>query len=212
MKKTILLFTALMLLAFAGSAFAQAITDTFCAVEARCGYICGAGTGFEPPGFPYPPWVEYPSGWVNQWFYDHPLDWTRGKIIHIEFDLRAFNTEYPSEFVFAVNWSTPDWSYLGFGQTWPPIPDVPGAPFDEELYIERVPLLGDPACPMIDLPAEYTHYEFEWIVYDYNPEWVSIDIMGENFDLANGVIIHECVDKSVDTKDETWGAIKSMLK
>lgn len=39
------------------------------------------------------------------------------------------------------------------------------------------------------------------------PEWVSIDVMGCNFIITDGVIVHEC---TVGNEDSSWGAIKQI--
>ena len=179
---------------------AQPIVDDFWIIVNPDGSYDGGGSGYNS-GM----WYEYPSGWINQWFYDHPLDFTRGKVIHIEIDLAVIDPALVSNICFVVNWSTPEWSYLGYGVDWPPVPDLVGE--DEDLYIERVYL--DTICPV---PAEVTHLTYDYIIYDYNPEWVSIDVVGENFEITNGIIEHECVEKETDAQNETWGAVKSLYK
>jgi hypothetical protein len=177
---------------------AEPIEDTFfISVDTSGEVVGGGGSGFNG-GM----WYLYPSGWINEWFYDHPFDPERGKIIHIEFDVVALDPGVNSLLYFAVNWSTPEWSGLGYGETTPPTPDLVGP--DESLYIMRETLLN--ICPV---PGEITHYVFDFTVWDYNPEWVSIDVDGENFEILNGFISHDCV---VDTETESWGAVKSMYR
>ncbi|MFO7914608.1 MAG: hypothetical protein R6U43_02835 [Candidatus Krumholzibacteriales bacterium] len=177
---------------------AEPIEDTFYVTLDSYGYyVSGGGSGFNGGT-----WYVYPSGWKNEWFYDHPFDSQRGKIIHIEFDMVARDPAINSDICFAVNWSTPEWSDLGYGDTTPPTPDLVGT--DESLYIFREILLT--ICPV---PEQVTHYVFDVTVWDYNPEWVSIDVDGENFEITNGTITHDCV---VDTETESWGAVKSMYR
>ena len=81
-------------------------------------------------------WYVYPSMWINQWFYDHPFDPLRGKIIHVEFDWTALDPLCPTNMTVAINWSTGAWSALGYGTSQPPLPGV-----DEGLYIGRETVL-----------------------------------------------------------------------
>jgi len=176
----------------------EPIEDTFYVTLDQYGYfVSGGGSGFNGGQ-----WYVYPSGWKNEWFYDHPFDPERGKIIHIEFDVVETDPSKVSNLCFAVNWSTPEWSALGYGDTTPPTPDLVGA--DESLYIHREILLD--ICPV---PEEVTHYVLDFTVWDYNPEWVSVDVDGENFEIMNGYITHDCV---VDAETESWGAVKSLYR
>jgi hypothetical protein len=210
MKRIAIVF-ALLLLVAAPAAHSQMITDQFNATIDEDGNVMGGGTGYYAGGdwVDYEPWYPYPSGWINQWFYDHPFDPLRGKIIHIEITVSFPDPSQPSGLVFAVNWSTPEWSNLGYGDTWPPIPEYPGAPFDEELYIRRVPFIG--AWNEPDENVEPGPYVWNFIIYEYNPEWVSIDIQGYNVEIV-GTIEHECVDKQFGTEESSWGAVKSMYR
>jgi hypothetical protein len=166
-----------------GPATGQPIVDDwYVTVDYDENLIAGGGSGFNN-GF----WYDYPSGWWNQRFYDHPFDDTRWKEIHVEFDAYYVDDLSDAYLEFAVNWSTPEWSQLGFGDTLPPTPD-----WDETLYIMRdTRLTTDFFFP---LPGDdYEHFVFDFIIPGYNPEWVSIDVYGWNFEIINGVIIHECV-------------------
>ena len=179
------------LLLFAAPAFSQQTMDNFFITIGQGTIVEGGGSGFNN-GY----WYVYPSGWINEWFYDHPFDPTRGKIIHVEFDWMAWEPECATNIIVAINWSTPDWSALGHGPELPPLPD-----FDENLYIRRVPILNE--CGMFPMMQ---HFVFDFVIWEYNPEWVSIDVMGCNFEIVNGIIIHEC---AVGTEESSWGAIKA---
>ncbi len=200
MKKLTVIFSLLILTFMVTGTNAEPVVDNFNITVGTDGtVVTGGGTGYNE-GM----WYLYPeSGWINQWFYNAPYDPARGKIIHIEFDLVVNEPGVFSSACVAVNWSTPEWS--DFGYDYPPLPGEVGQ--DECLYIERVVL--DDICPV---PEVITHYVFDYIVYDYNPEWVSIDVMGENFEILNGVIEHECVDKETGTGNETWGSVKSLYR
>jgi Dockerin type I domain len=150
-------------------------TNTFSAIMGPGNdLISGSGSGAYGEGFYY-----YESGWWNIWFYDDP--YVHGKKeIHIEFDVFSM---YPHAIlILAVNWSTDVWSLEGNppGDRRPPLPgDLP-----EDLYIRRDTLFA------MQFPEG--HYAFDYVIPDYNPEWVSIDIMGEDFELSNGLITHTC--------------------
>ncbi len=185
--------TLALLLFGAVPASAQQVIDDFFFVTIGSGVVLeGGGTGYENGT-----WYVYPSNWINQWFYDHPYDPERGKIVHIEFDWTALDPTCTTDITVAFNWSTPEWSALGNGDALPPLPGE-----DEELYIERRVIIDE--C---DIFPDVQHVVWDFIIWDYNPEWVSIDVMGCNFVITNGVITHEC---AVGNEESSWGAIKQM--
>ena len=95
--------------------------------------------------------------------------------------------------------TTDGWSLTGNP---PSEPRVPPLPDDDEAFIAR-PIL-------VPNTTDYEgHYEFTLVIEDYNPEWISIDVMGCNIDITNGVIVHEC---AMGTADTSWGAIKSLVE
>jgi len=137
------------------------------------GMLMGGGTDYYGQG-----WYKYESGWWNIWFYDHPFTYDRKKVIRIEFGLSKLIPTTPSSVVFAVNWSTDRWSLVPQQDSMPPLPGV-----SEELYIGRDTLLVGP-----DLAG---YYGIDYVIQDYNPEWVSVDIMGSNL-MVVGAITHDC--------------------
>jgi hypothetical protein len=195
MRNFVALLVVIGLLVSAAPVSAQQSTDNFYIMVGIFGTIWTSGGS----GYNNGQWYAYPSGWVNEWFYDHPFDPQRGKIIHIEFDWSAYTGSFPTDMTVAVNWSTGAWSQLGYGTTLPPLPGN-----DEDLYIVRQPILHETGV----FPDSY-HFSTELVISDYNPEWVSIDVMGTNFYIAGGVLVHECV---VGTEGKTWGSIKTLFK
>ena len=192
MKKTaIALFLGLLLLSTV-PASAQQVVDNFFVTVGSGIVLEGGGSGYDNGT-----WYVYQSGWINEWFYDHPFDESRGKIVHIEFDWVALDPDCTTDIIVALNWSTPEWSALGHGDLFPPLPGE-----DELLYIERLTFLDE--CGMF---PELQHFVWDFIIWDYNPEWVSIDVMGCNFIITNGVIMHEC---AVGNEESSWGAIKKI--
>lgn len=193
MKKTAIVIS-LALLLFALPVMAQQIVDNFYVTVTTGIVLDGGGSGYNGGE-----WYTYPSMWINQWFYDHPFDDTRGKTIHVEFDWMAYDTSCVADITVAVNWSTPEWSYLGYEDTLPPLPDC-----DETIYIERLTFLD-----VCDYGYDWQHVVFDYVIWDYNPEWVSIDVRGCNFQIIDGVMAHEC---AIGTREKSWGAIKQQFK
>ena len=124
-------------------------------------------------------WYFYPEdNWWNIWFYDHPFDSTRYKMVHIEFDAYPIGPE--SWIEVAINWSTDLWSLdQPPGDSTPPLPGVP-----EQLYIGRQTVYNGP-------PQGF--WDAEIVIPDYNPEWISVDVRGYNVDIPFGRIDHACV-------------------
>ena len=150
----------------------EPITNEFWAQVNPNGYL-EEGSGTDAYG---DKWYYYENtGWWNVWFYDHPFDYERYKEITIEFD---FNPEPGGWATIALNWATPYWE----PGCPPPIP--PLTPGEEQEYITRYILLGEIVEP--------GHYVFDYTILDYNPEWVSVDIMGMNFGIF-GILTHECL-------------------
>jgi hypothetical protein len=181
-------------------------TDTFNVIFDEFGGFVG-GVGSDPD---FPDWYEYPvTDWWNVWFFDHPFDWNRHKLVYIHVDV---DTAGPGAFLtLAVNWSRYPWSLQETPPVGPPLPgDVaplvcqgdyetscvddgdcsvaevegPCGPYLEELYIGREVLFEGPvtAGQPIDM---------YWVWPNYNPEWVSIDVRGQAFGIS-GSIQHRC--------------------
>jgi hypothetical protein len=151
-------------------------------------------------------WLLYttPAGvqWYNIWFYDDPLDMTRMKRIRMGFYIKTINPELPGSLFYIVNWSIPEWD--------PAVPHYPG-PGDEE-YIMRSPTNGPVNIPgLIPPPGMWVELFYE--IPAYNPEWVSVDLFGNNILISmqpiapppgsplltwwdggpGGTIVHECL-------------------
>lgn len=156
--------------------------DWFLTMDIDQNILDGGGTGYDNGT-----WFEYPNyGWWNQWFYNDPFDPNRWKEIHVEFELQVIDPTLDSYFEIVINWTTPEWSMLGVGN--PPLPEDVQDPFLEDLYIGR----SDAIIQVFTLLETPEFFEFDFTLWDYNPEWVSIDVWGYNFDVT-GTIWHECV-------------------
>ena len=150
-------------------------------------FIDGGGSGFYGSG-----WYFYPeiAPWWNVWFYDHPFDYDRYKVVMVEFDVIQLDQAIPANVTVAVNWSTDIWSLEGNppGERRPPLPEDG----NEQLYIGRGVVYDNPQL------TEIQHVIQEFVIPDYNPEWISIDVMGANFEIQNGFVTHECLPNSTD--------------
>ena len=148
----------------------------------------GSGYTFADPDY-QGQWLYYDNPgtevpwWVNQWYYDHPFDPNRKKEFKVMFMLKIFDVE-DFELKVALNWTN---------EEWPGRPDGP-PPFPyEEQFISRETI---PLVLLTDddgLPFERQIVTFEYTLWDYNPEWVSIDVWGYNVSLTDGIFEHECL-------------------
>ncbi len=142
---------------------------------------------WEGTGYNNGEWYYYPNfEWWNVWFYDHPVDDTRRKVIDGFMMIEPRMPDLPSYVEIVFNWSTPEWP--GWPEMpRPPLPEDVTDPGIEEMMIQRSePLIihqGNIFEP-IPVPVPYEIFEF-------NPEWLSIDIRGYNF-ILNGEIQHVC--------------------
>ncbi|MCP4639887.1 MAG: PEP-CTERM sorting domain-containing protein [bacterium] len=162
-------------------------TDTFSVV------VDGEGNVYEGDGSGYNngAWYYYQNtDWWNQWFYDHPFDPERFKLIDVSFDIQMADFAPFWEAEVILNWSGPCWHNPdGSPTVAPPLP--PLSPEWEDIWVRR----SDPIFQMSQTD-DLGVYHVEIIgfpIWDYNPEWVSIDIRGTNFMITNGVIVHSCI-------------------
>ncbi len=142
----------------------------------------GGGTNAYGQG-----WYQYPqSGWWNIWFYDNPFTYEHTKVGMVQGMIMPVDPGQPSLVTVAINWSTDAWSLQQPPPSGPPLPGI-----DESLYIGRQIIYSGPV-PLTGIEI------YEPIQLAYNPEWISIDVMGNNFVLGNGNISHECYRTSLD--------------
>ena len=162
------------------------------------------GSGYDGNGDGAGDWYYYPNtNWWNEWFYDHPFDPTRWKKIDIAFRIAPLDPLESSWAEVTYNWSTPGYP-PNPGQ--PPLPPLTLA--DEAEWIMRADpsifvgeLLGDPICIIDSI-----------IIPDYNPEWISVDIRGYNFEIIDGCIIHECIPEPATMALLALGGIGVLLR
>jgi hypothetical protein len=202
MKSWSVLVAAVLLAFTVGTTAAQPIVDDFRASLDEQGMIVppeSYTSGWELMG-QY--WFYYPfTDWWNAWFFDHPLDFTRGKMIWIEFLLMARDPVAAGVATVTINWSTGEWP----SGNDPPIPDAIPTPGDELLWIGREIVLED---YVVTEPMTFAFGPF--CIREYNPEWVSVDVRGFNV-IIEGQIIHECVEHPSDVDATTWGRIRQLF-
>jgi hypothetical protein len=161
---------------------APKMTDSFWVQVDTLGEAVGGGSGYNGGN-----WYYYPNtNWWNEWFYDHPFDPDRMKVIDVNFTILPL-VPGPSWATVAYNWSTPDWP----DPCNPPLP--PLDPCDEDLYIERSIFFESDLLLWPQIVQD--HFE----IPDYNPEWISIDVNGFNFEIIDGWFDHACLPKDLST-------------
>ncbi len=189
MKRSLIFYAAIVLAFMATPVLAVPTEDFFNIKSGGPDHHEGGGSGFnDGTGVNQTPWYyNYNTEWWSQWFYDDPPDPTRWKEITYDIKCRS-NYELP----IVISWST-----LAFPETDPdgPPPLPPLHPSLEDLFIQEV-ILGY-------VPGQGSFHKISgtYIIPDYNPEWVSInvwmpntgtDTSGPYVDLS-GTITHECI-------------------
>jgi hypothetical protein len=171
--------TAVLFLTLATSAWAQAHHEGFTGIIGPGNVLIGGGGS----GWNNGEWINYPqTNWWNQWFYDDPPDPKRYKVIDYTLSL---DPQAPGTVTFldiAINWSTLDFPISGPDGA-PPMPD-------QERYIERGVIFSGGVNSTTVLDGHF-------IIPDFNPEWVSIDIRyveGQApIAVSSSHFVHECV-------------------
>ena len=140
------------------------------------------GTGYENGT-----WYEYPNyGWWNVWLYDHPFDNSRSKYVRMELDVMPMNPDFPMDVTVVYNWSTGNWT------GWPEV-DRPPLPLDviDPIIEDQLIVRSDPIYEYQGVFAQRELIVNEFVIDGYNPEWLSIDVMGSNF-VMNANVHHVC--------------------
>lgn len=194
MRRALVFGTVLVLVlgGLTASAWAQPSNDNFwIKLDPRLTEPTGGGTGWEDPASGQQ-WFYYPdTNWWNQWFYDGRPDPERWKYIDYVVQIESSpidpnQTDPTAEWVMvALNWSN-----MQFPETGPNGP--PPMPCDEGA-IERAIIFEG-----FVLTWDQVTLQDRFVIPDYNPEWVSIDVMtdfmfSENVIEISGGLVHECV-------------------
>jgi hypothetical protein len=142
------------------------------------------------------------SPWYNVWFYNGPLDLNRMKNIRMGFWAQSLNGNEGS-ITYVVNWSNNLWNEATFP-----------SPEQDIEFIERSTDNG----PVV-IGAAPQWFEVYYVIPDYNPRWVSVDLYGVNVQIVyeltpppdtsalyswwqqnpqrGGILLHECLPKPV---------------
>jgi len=180
------LFAIAALLVCTGSAVA--VVDTLeVEVGADGDVVSSSGSGYNGGE-----WYYYENtNWWNVWFDNAPFDADRWKEIDVSFSIVRVDPGLDAWAEVTYNWSTPEYSMVfGDPPTSPPLP--PLTPETEEAFIVRAEQFifeGEP----LDWTFGSNFVADSIMIPDYNPQWVSIDIRGYNFEIVDGVIDHRCV-------------------
>jgi len=182
--RKLLLFSVAAVLAFVVTpALAEPTIDNFdIYLTWENNFDSGGGSGFSVAGAPGlgedKNWYYY-DDWYNQWFYDAPPDATRWK--KITYDILITPEFLGDTVTIALNWSTLAYPETGPGGP-PPLP-----PGDEPYMRREVIFDGDHIYDPVNINGTF-------IIPDYNPEWVSIDVRGYGWAATvTGTITHECI-------------------
>lgn len=183
--RRLLLFSVAAVLAFMVTpALAEPTTDNFWITLGESNMFGdGGGSGFNNgTGVQGTPWYYYENtDWYNQWFYDDPPDPTRWKEITYDIDINTLGFNYVT---IALNWSTLLYPETGPGGP-PPLPPLHIAA--EQAWIGREVIFDDIVLLPVNLNGTF-------IIPDYNPEWVSIDVrVYGDLVYVEGFITHECI-------------------
>ncbi|MFZ5829289.1 MAG: hypothetical protein ACOY3P_04340 [Planctomycetota bacterium] len=148
------------------------------------------------------PWgnLNPQPGWVNQWWYDHPYDPTRWKIVRLVFDWGVVDPSQDGGANIIINYTLPGWNDQQGHEQQPPLPGD-GDPFIgriivDSLWEQAAAGLG-PLQAGTPMPYDKTFDLRRDFDIPFNPEWISVDVVGYNFVISSadipGSIYHECV-------------------
>jgi hypothetical protein len=155
-------------------------------------YVSGDGHGYGAGT-----WYHYPeTGWYRQWFYNQPFDVAgKGHLQYVTY-VRAVDPTKPTTIEINVNWTTPQWSQLGAKQ--PPLPkDAPSA--REELQY----MLGRGLYRVDNQYVKSSAPSFTFTIDQYNPEWVSVDVRGQNVYIYGAVLRENTSQKGACRNPQT---------
>lgn len=146
-------------------------------------YITGDGHGYNGGT-----WYHYPqTGWYRQWYYNQPYTTDREGYLKYEVYIKAVDPDKLTYAEVNFNWTTPEWSQLGLNR--PPLPGDVATPDKEARYMASRRLYLVDGWYIGTVEPILSH-----IIEEYNPEWVSIDVRGQNAYLFRGAM-HECRPK-----------------
>jgi hypothetical protein len=147
-------------------------------------------------------WEYYPTaGRYRMWFNNGEYDPDRKGYLRYEAYIHPVDPSKTSYIEIYFNWTTPEWSAVGGGT--PPYPeDVPTMQEEFEYmsgyHMHTVDNLGN--FESIEPVDSHT-------IYTYNPEWISIDVIGRNVAVYRGAW-HECLEKTPEDEEVNEGGFR----
>jgi hypothetical protein len=172
---------AVILVAVCGSWHtAAAVEDQLMVQIDRNGELmAGTGTGYDRGAWYYYPFTD----WWNQWFYNDAPVRDQRKVITVDLSIQPLNPITSGYVEVAVNWTTLDWP-ADWGA--PPLPEDLQSEDEENRYIQRRAIIA--RTEVRGTLTSNSSVEVE----TYCPQWVSLDIRGENI-RVDGRVRHECL-------------------
>ncbi|UCG58451.1 MAG: hypothetical protein JSU70_02880, partial [Phycisphaerales bacterium] len=160
----------------------EAAEDSFCAAIGSVNELLdGSGSGYEGGRWR----LSSDAGWWNQWFVSAPFDPGRKRVMELRLLAQPLQPELPCRLRIAYRWSTHQWWSVGKDR--PPLPEDGG----EWLYVKKHEFF-EARLAAVDKPIRIEHH---YEIQDYNPEWVSVELQGENVAITDGTIKHWSVSK-----------------
>ncbi len=140
-------------------------------------------------------WYYYPTaGRYRMWFNNGVYDPDRKGYLNFEAYIMPVDPSKTSYAEIHYNWATPEWSALDTGS--PPLPsDIP-------TMVEETTYMSDHHFYLVDNLGNFESIEpvRGYTIQGYNPEWISIDIIGRNARIYRGAW-HECQAKDSTDPD-----------
>ena len=161
---------------------AKAGEDSFVvAVGTRNELLSGAGSGYNTGQ-----WYSYPTGWHSQWFNNAPYDAGRKSVIQLRLSVEPLDQALPCRITIGYGWPTPQWYALS--STTPPLPGSAS----EGTYIQRHTAFQG----YLPAGAKPITVEDTYEIRKCNPQWLSVEVQGENFVITDGWIKHQSMPRT----------------
>ena len=159
--------------------------------------LAGDGTGYDGA------WYYYPNtDWWSQWFYCGEYDAMGSTVVEVDLMFRVLDSAASDTGTVevALNWTTDEW---------PSDMDVPAPPLPEDIknLSQEERIIARHTVVRSREIATSVFYNASYEIETFCPEWVSIDIRGQNVSVE-GSIRHECTDADdpiYPTEDRDFG-------